>query len=771
MLKILLPPIPRDLPPLPGLPGWMSDLLFARGVRTPEAAQAFLHPSEAQLLSPGLLKDMDRAVALLHNARAKGSRAVIFGDYDVDGVCASAILKEALDRFGIECRNYIPDRHGEGYGLNLAAVEKLAREDQLLLTVDCGIVSTEEVRRAKELGMTVIVTDHHRHGDILPPADAVISPLLGDYPFPGLCGAGVAWKLALALLGRDAMPLMDLAALATVADMVPLTGENRALAALGLKLLGDTDRPGLQALLRRAGIQGAVSSEQAAFLIAPRINACGRMSTAKIALELLLTRDPARAEALTLQMETLNQQRKEREAQVLREALSQTEQMDLIDCRAIVVAGEGWDSGVVGLAAGRIAEKFAYPTVVLSIQGDSCVGSARSAGDVDIHQALSQCADLFDRFGGHRQAAGLTLRREKLPEFARRLSRAVAEQTGGLPILPSVACDGELTLAQVTEDTAEWLRRLEPCGIGNPAPRFVCLGVEPLSLRAVGAEGRHLKCTFRQGNELRDGIFFGGGDWSGRTEGRFQIVMSPSINEFRGKISAECRIMAMDWLPEGLKENREKEAAAFLRDPMGEKPALPVTEEALHKLMAGGQGTLLLCRCLNTAQRMRKLFPQAEFLLDSALDARAFHTILLSGSADAVCASFRRVVLCDGDWGEAEAYCAACPKAEVLALPRTRDALGLLDDAFVNQDVLRNCYRIIRAAPPRDAESLAQSCGLKYSQAIFALSVLAELGLIRFQRRPFQVSLLPMVKRGPEESVLFRRSQQAKEDRDGLHCV
>ena len=429
--------------PLTGLPAWLCGLLAARGVTTAEAAQSFLHPAADQLRDPLALHDLEQAVAIIRNAAAQGRRAVVYGDYDVDGVSASAILYETLGILGMARQVYLPDRHKEGYGLNIPAVEKLAQEADILITVDCGITSIAEVSRAKELGMTVVVTDHHRHLDTLPPADAVVSPLLGDYPFPGLCGAGVAWKLALALAGEQVMELMELAAVATVADMVPLTDENRVIAALGLEQLAHTKRPGLRAVMERAGVQGTVSSDQVGFQIAPRMNACGRMASARIAFDMLTTRDRGEAEELAARMEALNQERKAEENKVLEAALSQAAQMDLVENHAIVVWGEGWNSGVVGLAAGRVAEQFAYPTVALAVDGDKCVGSARSAGDIDIYKALSQCADLFERFGGHKQAAGLTLKRENLEIFAKRLSQAVAEQTGGKPVKPALVCDGK----------------------------------------------------------------------------------------------------------------------------------------------------------------------------------------------------------------------------------------------------------------------------------------------------------------------------------------
>ncbi|MBR5111256.1 MAG: single-stranded-DNA-specific exonuclease RecJ [Clostridia bacterium] len=749
--------------PIPGVPGWLCELLAARGVRSAEEAHRFLHPAPDQLRDPKTLQGIAEAAELIRGAAARGKRAVIYGDYDVDGVSASAILWETLGRMGMERRVYLPDRHSEGYGLNVPAVEKLAKEAELLITVDCGITSVAEVRRARELGMTVIVTDHHQPSLELPDADAVVSPLLGGYPFPGLCGAGVAWKLALALAGGEVMELAELAAIATIADMVPLTDENRVIAALGLERLALTKRPGLRALMNRAGVQGSVDSDQVAFQIAPRMNACGRMASARIAFDMLTTRSPAEAEKLMLQMEMLNQERKAQENRVVEAAMAQVAGMDLVERHAIVVWGEGWNSGVVGLAAGKVAEQYACPTVALAVEGDMCVGSARSAGAIDIYKALNRCADLFERFGGHRQAAGLTLKRDRLDAFSQRLSDAVAEQTGGKPVIPEIRCDAELSLRDVTEETVKWLQNLEPFGMGNPAPRFLCADAQALSLRRVGAEGKHLKCSFSQRGILRDGIYFSGGDWAGKTDARFRFAFSPTLNEYRGRVSAECRVYALQMIPESLPEDRNREAVSLFSESGLGGSASMLAPEDLPALMAAGQGTLLICRCLKTASALRERFPEADFCLEEAKDARAFNTILLYGRAAYVSPAFRNIVLCDGDMGEGDAYRTACPKAKAAALPVSDHMKRLLKDAFVDQDGLRACYVAIRKQSFRDLYAFSAACGLTYLQSAFSLSVLREIGLADVSFSPFHLSLLPMVRRSPEESFVYQRAKSFSE--------
>lgn len=746
-------------PAFSGLPDWLCRLLAARGVETQAQADAFLHPGLDQLLPPETLPGMGEATALIRSARDAGQRAVVYGDYDVDGVCAAAILSETLRQMGMDAAVYIPDRHAEGYGLNLAAVEKLAQEFSLLISVDCGIASIEEVAAAKKAGMRVIVTDHHRPGPELPDADAVVSPLLGDYPFPYLCGAGVAWKVSQSLLGDKARAFLDLAALATVADLVELTGENRALVALGLPCIASTRRPGLQTLMREAGISGGVTSEQVAFQLAPRLNACGRLASAQIALELLETQNPSRAQELAAQAQALNQSRKDQEQQVIDAAEQQVAQINLVDNRAIVVCGEGWNSGVVGLAAGRIAEKYAYPTVALSREGDICVGSARSAGDVDIYEALRQCQDLFLRFGGHKQAAGLTMEAERVPEFRRRLSQAVAQQTGGAAPVSVLWCDGQLQLSQVTEETVSLLTLLEPFGMGNPAPRFLCAGVEALALRPVGRDGKHLKCTFRQGGVLRDGIFFGGGEQASAAGGEYRMVMTPTLNEFRGRVTAQCQLYALELEPETLPPDPEADALSWLAQPRSAGRAEMLSPEKLDACMAGQQGTLLVCRCWETAMALRTQYPQAAFFLERAADPRAFHGILLRGSPANACASYRYVILCDGDFFDADAWRAACPDAQVYALPQSAAAKALLAGMALDVPQLRECYRQLRAAPPRSLEDFAYDAGLTLSQAAFALTVFAEIDLIDCVLAPFSISLRPMQKRGPEESLLYQAAQ------------
>ena len=357
--------IPPELSAL-GVPKQLLSLLLDRGIDTPEKIDKYLHPEMTDLHDPMLMQDMDRAVAVIRDAIAKGEEIVVFGDYDVDGVTATAILLTYLRKQGATVSYYIPDRHGEGYGLNLAAVEQIASHAKLLITVDCGITCPAEVARAIQLGMRVIVTDHHQLGPELPVCSAVLNPLLGNYPFRRLCGAGVAFKLVQALGGMEAIgPLWELAAMATIADIVPLLDENRVIVSFGLRAMAATQRPGLIALMESAGVDmSSVSASDVAFRMAPRINAGGRLALASRGVELLTTRRLDTAREIAAELDQDNTKRRELELDIFSQADEKTRnETDFLTERAIVVCGEGWNPGVIGLAASRLVEKYKWPAV------------------------------------------------------------------------------------------------------------------------------------------------------------------------------------------------------------------------------------------------------------------------------------------------------------------------------------------------------------------------------------------------------------------------
>lgn len=543
--------VPRcgdDSPLLPGLPGWFSALLRARGIDTGEKARCFLSPSAEDLHDPFLLPGMEKAVSLLKGAIARGETIAVYGDYDADGVCASSILMEALHEEGASLTYYIPSRHTEGYGLNADAVRKLAEKCSLLITVDCGISSVEETALARELGLTVIITDHHQPPETLPDADVVMDPLLGSYPCPWLCGAGVALKLCQALQGPSGVEKrLDLAALATVADIVPLLDENRYIVREGLRRIAASSRPGLQALLKTAGVSLPLQSDDLAFRLAPRINAAGRLGDAKLAVHLLLTPDPAKAEHIAAMLEQTNRERQSLEREMTAQAEEQLAGEDLSGSHALLVSGENWNPGLVGLTAGRLCERLHLPVVALSIKGETATGSCRSIPGVNIYRVLCACADLLDHFGGHEQAAGLTLRTENIPLFRERLEQAAARSAPPECFLPSREYDLPVPFRVWTPDTLSLLDQLEPTGCGNPAPLFLLEGAEIQSLRRVGRDGAHLKLSLLDSEgTLFDAIAFSLGDIADTDCTRLDLLYRPVLNEFRGRQSIEAQVASVN---------------------------------------------------------------------------------------------------------------------------------------------------------------------------------------------------------------------------------
>ena len=538
-----------DQTPLGSLPGWFSALLRLRGIETEEEARRFLSPSLEDLCDPFLLPGMDRAVRLIRSALAEQRGIMIFGDYDADGVCATSILLGALTEMGGRVSRLLPSRHTDGYGLSENAVrETAAKKAGLLITVDCGISSHDQVALARELGLTVIVTDHHQLPPELPPADAVINPLLGDYPCPHLCGAGVALKLVQALQGSAGVEKqLDLADLATVADVVPLLGENRLIVREGLRRLNAGPRPGLRALLEASGTALPLTAEDLAFRIGPRLNAAGRLGDASLCVQLLLTGREETARDSARQLESMNRQRQSLEKEITSAALHQVQDPFSPEDRLLLAAGEGWNPGLIGLTAGRLCERFARPAVVLSLpeDGGPAVGSCRSVPGVHIFELLQECGDLLVRFGGHAQAAGLTIEREKIPAFRARMNellRAFGEECFRRVLTYDLA----LPFGMWTEESLSLLSRLEPTGCGNPPPAFLLRGASIRSLRRMGRDGAHLQISaLDENNTAFRAVAFSQGDAADRPLTDADLLYTPYVNHFNGRTSVEARVAAI----------------------------------------------------------------------------------------------------------------------------------------------------------------------------------------------------------------------------------
>ncbi|MBQ3157290.1 MAG: single-stranded-DNA-specific exonuclease RecJ [Clostridia bacterium] len=760
---------PRDAQPIGDLPNWLSALLRARGVDTPEKAARFLYPDLAHLHDPFLLQGMDKAVRIIREAIAGGFPIIVYGDYDVDGVCATSILLETLREMGAAPDFRIPSRHGEGYGLNCDAVREMAESHRLLITVDCGVTNHEEVRLAQLLGMTVIVTDHHQLADTSSPADVVLNPLLGEYPFRRLCGAGVALKLTQALLGMEAvLRRIDLAALATVADIVPLIDENRIIVREGLRRMADSQRPGLRALLQVSDVHPPVNAGHVGFRLAPRLNAGGRLEDAAQGVLLLTAEDAATADPIAMHLEAANQQRQAIEQEITRKAIGMIgECVDFCTDRVIILMGEGWNHGVIGLAAGRICEKYHFPTIVLTKNEEGiAVGSCRSIPGVNIHGMLSLCKDLFLRFGGHEQAAGLTMQSELVPELRRRLNLAINENCDLTCYIPRKEYDLTVRLQEVDLEMIDRLELLQPTGYGNPNPVFLARDTHLQQAQRVGKTRTHLKVTLLEGQTLRDGIAFGKGDLADEGLDRVDVLFTPERNEFRGRVTPQLMVEALTpaegavVLPDSgqlffgllqemtaLAENNIQVAAAVES----------ITAAGVRKLMQTGRGVLLIGHEREAAARML-CDVQADTAVGSVKDERAFNTLLMNPEIGALRDVWTDIVLLDGGLlpGEADAIAAKCPRARIHAMKENPAFSTLLHSLAMEDETLRTLYRRVRMGKAMAASQLAADTGLSSEQALTGLLAFHQVHLVEMSLVPFAVKLLPPEKCRMDDSPLVR---------------
>ena len=555
------PAIVRTLQRTLGLHPALCKLLAARGHGTPAAARSFLRPSLDALHDPSGLLDADRAARRLARAVHRREMVVVHGDYDVDGVSGAALLASWIRALGGRADAIVPDRVLHGYDLSRPGVDRaVARGAAVLVTVDCGILALEPVRRAVAAGMDVIVTDHHRPGPDLPPALAVVNPHRPGctYPNKDLCGAGVAFKvgeLLAAALGRpsgESGEYLDLVALATIADQMPLRGENRVLARHGLTAIEHTARPGLAALVRRAELGAAhgrpVDSAAVAFQLGPRINAAGRVGDPMDALRLLLTEDHDEAERLAETLETNNRDRRDVEDRTTEEALlALVREYEPARDRAVVISGDGWHAGVIGIVASRLAERVCRPVVVISFDGDEGRGSARSIPSFDLVAGISACSEHLGRFGGHHQAAGMDIHRDRLPAF-REAFRAVARRSLGTDEpRPSLRADLELEPREARPDLYRHLRHFGPFGRGNPEPVFLARRVQlpapPRELR-----GGHLKFRVARGGASLPIIGFRLADrvpTDALGTGPVDVAFNLMENTFRGHTTIEGKALGV----------------------------------------------------------------------------------------------------------------------------------------------------------------------------------------------------------------------------------
>lgn len=523
------------------IPGVVAQLLHTRGFDTEDAAKAFLDTHDAELGTPFEMTDMDLAVKRIHGAREHGEHVRVFGDYDVDGIAATAILTRALRRFGLQSVSHrMPNRLTEGYGINVNSVEQAAQDGvKLLLTVDNGISAFDAADAAKRIGIDLIITDHHHIDGGLPEAHAVINPRRDDPSSASAdaCGATIAFKLAWALTGDPAD--YDLAAIATIADVMPLRKENRILVVRGLRQLSEGTHLGLQALVRKAGmIPSGVTSENVAFQLAPRINACGRLGYPEKALQLFMTDSEDEAGLLAAELDRANTERRRIEAEILEEAKEEIEANWKDGQGSIVVARERWHPGVVGIVAARLQNTYGCPATVIAIDEEGRGrGSCRSTPDFNIVEALGACRHLLVKHGGHEAAAGLTIERENIPEFTKLLEAKARRHAALEEAARELKIDSLLALSAIDAELLHAIDTLEPFGRGNPAPLFASYGVEVVPRSARELRGGHLKLTVKQGRRAFPAIGFGLAERFAASDlGReIDIAYRPKFNTWRGE--------------------------------------------------------------------------------------------------------------------------------------------------------------------------------------------------------------------------------------------
>ncbi len=554
----IAPPVsPGHLARFADLPPLVVQLLANRRIDDPGEAHDFLAGRFAPD-NPFRLKGMVEAVKRLRKAMRQGERIAVYGDFDTDGVTATALLVQTLSALGARVQHYIPHRVDEGYGLNLDALRYLYRQGvRVVVTVDCGIRSIHEVQQASQ-GLDLIVTDHHSVGEDLPPALATINPKQPGcpYPFKDLSGVGLAFKLAQALLlvqqqmGQACElaeeSLLDLVALGTVADLSPLLGENRSLVRRGLEVLNDPRRPGVEALMANAGLRrGEVDATAIGFRLGPRLNAAGRIDTAMLAYGLLTNRDPLETRELAKKLGELNQRRQELTEQTVAAAEDQVLAQHP-DAHLYLAASQDFLPGIVGLAASRLTEAYYRPSVVVELGDKKSRGSCRSIPEFDITKALERCEGLLIRYGGHAAAAGFTIATEKLDTLRRQLQAIAAEQLSGVELRPTLDIDAEIPLEEVDWATHALLGQMEPCGVHNPQPVLLSRGVQVRDVRAVGSERQHLKLTLRDGRGVAwDAVAFRRGDLLGQISGQIDVAYTLEINQWNQEKRLQLNVQ--DW--------------------------------------------------------------------------------------------------------------------------------------------------------------------------------------------------------------------------------
>lgn len=671
---------------MPGLSPLLAELLVARGYDSRSKVDQYFHPTPEHLHDPFLLKGMREAVGILSESLSKGEKILVQGDYDCDGICGTTLMLEALQEIGAEVGYHLPDRFTEGYGLSATAVERCRDEGyQLLITVDCGSSSHAEIEIAREWGIKVIVTDHHAVPTEPPNPDAFINPQQPDcpYPFKGICGTGVAFKLIQALRGQSGKEpeyLLDLVALATVADVVPLKDENRALVQFGLQEMGRSPRVGLTALLEVAGRSGrdVVDSFTVGFTLGPRLNAAGRLEHARLGVELLTCRSLGEARQLAQHLDSLNEARKECE-RAIQEEIEERLSSDPTRYRrgAIVEWGEGWHQGVIGITAGRLAEKYGVPTLVIATDGEHAKGSGRSPENVDLYQALKKCGDLFSKYGGHPRAGGFSLSSSNLEKLREAMIAAAEElRDGPAPVW----VDSCLSMGDADLDLVRELERMEPFGEANPKPIFLVEGAEIVNQRLVGSSGDHLQLELEQAGQRRRAIAFRQADLLSelRTqELRYDLRCQIGRDEYRNVERLKVQVLGVVRPP---CQNAELESSSVvdLRHLRGRRSAISQWLESA--------GSCAVCRRPDKAE---ELYPQfkGQFFTYQSVPADFESLVLLAPPSNL------------GEWNELLRRCGPRQVVVLFGNKEVEQQLGYLLSCRWNRPLAIEVWKRLRRTP------------------------------------------------------------------------
>ena len=528
----------------------LAEIIVNRNIGNDEQIRIFLNPTRKDFYDPFLFKDMDIAVNRIIKAIENKDRTIIYGDYDVDGITSTTVLKQFLQERRLEVETYIPNRLDEGYGLNKEAIEQIKQEGyKLIITVDCGISGIKEIEYANSLGIETIVTDHHEAGEELPKAIAVIDAKRKDntYPFRGLAGVGVVFKviqalsISLNLEEREYLKYLDLVCVGTISDIVPLVDENRVIAKLGLKLIEVTKNIGLRELIKITGYN-KIDSNTVSFGIAPRINACGRMGHQEDALNLFLTKDINEARKITEKLNEYNRIRQETEKNIFEEAIRKIKEEKLEKANSIVLGSENWHHGVIGIVSSKVTAMYFKPSILICFEEDEGKGSGRSIPGFDLHDALCNCGDLLEKYGGHEMAVGLSLKKNKFEEFRNKFED-IAKNSKIQEIIPVIYIDGKITIKEMKKEIVEGLKLLEPFGEGNKLPMFIYKNLKIDSIRAL-SEGKHLKLTLKDTNYLINAIGFNLGNLSNEflIGDKVDVVGILEINNYNGNESIQLNI-------------------------------------------------------------------------------------------------------------------------------------------------------------------------------------------------------------------------------------